>query len=102
MRTLLLEQFKFGIIIMHLCNISAHYVPASNRRIIRPYDTLKEHRHDKLMKLKFQAFKDVAHKMNLFLTVFQTDAPMIPFLSDTLKSLMRRIMGYVVRGTVLD
>ena len=54
------------------------------------------------MKLKFQAFKDVAHKMNLFLTVFQTDAPMIPFLSDTLESLMRRIMGYFVRGTVLD
>ena len=34
MRMLLLEQFKFGIIIMHLCNISAHHVPASNRRII--------------------------------------------------------------------
>ena len=88
----------YNALMQHFSTLCASKQPKNNSS----YDTLKEHRHDKLMKLKFQAFRDVAHNMNLFLTVFQTDAPMIPFLSDTLESLMRRIMGYVVRGTVLD
>ena len=70
----------YNALMQHFSTLCASKPPKNNSS----YDTLKEHRHDKLMKLKFKAFKDVAHKMNLFLTVFQTDAPMIPFLSDTL------------------
>ena len=65
-------------------------------------DTLRAHYTDKLMKVKFQAFKDIAHKLNQFFTIFQTDAPMFPFISDVLESLWRRIIGYFIRSAVLS
>ena len=50
------------------------------------YDALAIHHKDSFMPVKFQIFKDIAGKMNLYLKLFQTDSPMIPFLSDVLEA----------------
>ena len=36
------------------------------------------------MSVKLKFFKDVAHELGEFLTGFETDSPMMPFLSDSL------------------
>ena len=84
-------------VIEYYSKLCASKQPQKNKS----YDTLQAHYTDKLMKVKFQAFKDIAHKLNQFLTVFQTDAPMLPFLSDILESLLRRIMRYFIRSSVV-
>ena len=40
--------------------------------------------------------------MNAFLVIFQMEAPMLPFLSDTVEVLLRRIMSYFVTAPVLE
>ena len=54
------------------------------------------------MKAKMHFFKDISHQLNTFLTPFQTDAPMVPFLPIVLSDLIRKLMSYFVIGDVLD
>ena len=53
------------------------------------YQVLLSKRKDLLITVKFQFFEEIATKMNIFLKIFQTDAPMVPFLVDTLNELIR-------------
>ena len=89
---------QFVTIIEHFTKLPASKQPKNNTS----YDSLKVNIKDKLMKVKFHVFKDIAHKMNKFLKVFQTDAPMVPFLDEVLDSLMRNIMQYFVKHSILD
>lgn len=41
------------------------------------------------MKVKFHIMKDIAAMLNTLLKLFQTDAPVVPFLSDVLEKLLR-------------
>ena len=66
------------------------------------FDCLVANRSDSLMKAKMQFFKDISHQLNTFLTPFQTDAPMVPFLPIVLSDLIRKLMSYFVIGDVLD
>ena len=59
-------------------------------------------RTDVLMKVKLQVFKDIAHKTNKFLTVFQKDGPMVPFLAEALEEIFRCLMGYFISKTILN
>ena len=85
-------------VIEHYTKLSASKQPKNNSS----YDTLRENINDKLMKVKFHIFKDIARKMNKYLKIFQTDAPMVPFMDDVLDSLMRNIMRYFVKRSVLE
>ena len=80
----------------------AREVPSKRPKDNSSYNSLVENQNDPLMKVKMCIFKEIAHKMNTFLVMFQTEAPMLPFLSDTLEVLLRRIMGYFVTGPVLQ
>ena len=55
----------------------------------KSYHVLLSKCKDQLITTKFQFFKETAAKMNIFLKRFQTDAPMMPFLVDTLHKLIR-------------
>jgi hypothetical protein len=83
-------------------NHFAKQAPSKRPRDNKSYDNLVENQHDPLMKVKMCIFKEIAHKMNAFLVIFQTEAPMLPFLSDTLEVLLRRIMSYFVTAPVLE
>ena len=89
---------QFVTVIEHFTKLPASKQPKNNTS----YDSLKVNIKDKLMKVKFHVFKDIAHKMNKFLKVFKTDAPMVPFLEEVLDSLMRNIMQYFVKRSILD
>ena len=68
----------------------------------KSYETLVCHKNDIVMKVKFCIFRDLAHRLNVYLVKFQTDAPMMPFLADTLGSMMRDIMGFFISKSALD
>ena len=49
-----------------------------------------------------QFFKDIAKKLNVFLTRFQTNNPMLPFLSDALVEMFTFLMSMVIKRNVLN
>ena len=55
----------------------------------KSYQVLLSKCKDQLITVKFQFFEEIAAKMNIFLKRFQTDAPMVSFLVDTLDQLIR-------------
>lgn len=85
-------------VIKHFSNQPPSKRPKDNSS----FECLVVNRQDVLMKVKIQVFKDIAQKTNMFLTVFQTDAPMVPFMSDSLEELLRRLMGYFISKPILE
>ena len=49
-----------------------------------------------------QFFKDIAKKLNVFLTRFRTNNPMLPFLSDTLGEMFTSLVSMVIKQNVLN
>ena len=54
------------------------------------------------MIIKFHFSKDIADHLQIFLKGFQTDAPMVPLMSDTLKTLVRRFLKMFINNTIVD
>ena len=52
----------------------------------KSYDLLVQSHTDRLIIAKIQFFHDIANILRKFLTKFQTDNPVMPFLSDLLES----------------
>ena len=67
----------------------------------KSYDTLVRNYNDKLMLSKMQFFHDIARILREFLLYFQTDNPMMPFMSDVLEKILLRIMKMFVLKEVL-
>ena len=57
---------------------------------------------DFLVPVKLLSFKEVAKKLNEFLVVFQTDKPMAPFLTETLKDLIKTLMRKFIGKGLCD
>ena len=57
---------------------------------------------DQFMIIKFHNFKDIADHLQTFLKGFQTDAPMVLLLSDTLETLVRRFFRMFIKNTIVD
>ena len=68
-------------LIKHYLQLAPSKRPQNNSS----FDALVTAHTDKFMKVKLQIFKDVASIMQPFLKSFQTDAPMLPFLTTALK-----------------
>ena len=64
------------------------------------YATIKEASEGPLTKLEF--FISVAKQLQPFLFKFQTDAPMAPFLGQSLKDLLLTLMGRFIKKDVLE
>ena len=63
-------------------------VPGANTN----FDHLKKAIDDPLIPVKLAFLPEIASKLNLFLLVFQSDKPMIPFLVEVLENLLRRTL----------
>ena len=85
-------------VIKHYSSLAPSKRPKDNSS----YDTLVANKNDTLMKVKLQLFKDIAHKSNLYLTAFQTDAPMVPFLAQALEEILRYLMGSFISPSTLQ
>ena len=66
------------------------------------YDRLVKVFKDKLVLLKMMFFKEIAAILIGFLRPFQTDNPMVPFLSDAYEELIRKLMKMFLLGSTVD
>ena len=66
------------------------------------YATIKEACEDPLTVTKLEFFISVAKQRQPFLLKFQTDAPMAPFLGQSLKDLLLTLMGRFIKKDVLE
>ena len=66
------------------------------------YATIKEACEDPLTVTKLEFFISVAKQLQPFLLKFQTDAPMAPFLGQSLKDLLLTLMGLFIKKYVLE
>ena len=56
-----------------------------------------KHHNDKFVPLRMQFFRFLTKKLKPFLLQFQSDKPMVPFLSDSLEELLRSLMKVIVK-----
>ena len=54
------------------------------------------------MPIRLQFFQDIANQLHGYLEIFQTDRPMVPFLSDSLECLLRNLMKLIVKPEVME
>ncbi|XP_073715732.1 uncharacterized protein [Misgurnus anguillicaudatus] len=66
------------------------------------YDTVAEARIDPLTIPKLHFFMSISKNFQPFLTKYQTDVPMIPFLSKDLEDLVRSILRHFIQRDVLS
>ena len=68
----------------------------------KSYETLLSHKNDPLILVKLRFFEEIANNLNEFLVRFQTSAPMLPFLVDSLESLTRNFAERLILPDVLE
>ena len=86
------------LLINHFLSLSKSKQPKNNKS----YDRLVKVFKDKLVPLKLMFFKEIAAILNGFLRPFQTDNPMVPFLSDAYEELIRKLMKMFLLGSTVD
>ena len=67
----------------------------------KSYDLLVQSHTDSLMFAKMQFFHDIANILSEFLTKFQKDNPVMPFLSDLPEIILRRLMKFFILAEVI-
>ena len=74
----------------------------SNQPKNKSYERLTQCVNDKLIPLKLLFFKEIAGILNNFLRPFQTENPMVPFLSDAYEDLLRKLMKMFLLRSHVD
>lgn len=64
----------------------------------KSYETISSACSDPLMPAKIAFFASVAKQITPFLTAFQTDKPMLPFMSTSLYTLLKSLMGGFIKS----
>ena len=77
-------------------------LPNSKRPQCKSYDTLLLYVSDPLIKVKFHFFKDLASHLEVFLRKYQTDDPMMPFLSNELETILGCLMKMFLKDNILE
>ena len=86
------------LLINHFLTLSKSKQPKNNKF----YDWLVKVLKNKLVPLKLMFFKEIAAILNGFLRPFQTDNPMVPFLSDAYEELIRKLLKMFLSGSTVD
>ena len=82
--------------------VSSFRAPPKKAPQTASYATIKEACEDPLTVTKLEFFISVAKQLQPFLLKFQTDAPMAPFLGQSLKDLLLTLMGRFIKKDVLE
>ena len=67
----------------------------------KSFDTIKEMSSDVFLKVKMYNFISTAKLVTPFLTLYQTDRPMIPYLAGDLCNVVRRLMELFIKPNIL-
>ena len=68
----------------------------------KSYRLVKDAVADKLLLSKLAAFMSIATQLQPFLTAFQSDNPLMPFVCGELSSIVRALMKRIVKPDILD
>ena len=68
----------------------------------KSYQVLLNNVKNPLVPLYFRFFEEIASKLNGFLRRFQTDNPMVPFLVDSLETIIREMCSKFILDDVMD
>lgn len=89
-----------------LQKVGAYVKAVHEKKVTNPnnksFETISFCVKDKLFLAKLQFFKSIATILQPFLTLYQSDKPMICFLSDDLCMLLRSLMRKFVKSDCLD
>lgn len=58
--------------------------------------------NDDLVLQKFVFFEKITHKQNIFLRRFRTDAPIVPFLADTIQEIFRELRNLFILNSIMN
>ena len=89
-------------VLPHLRN----YVKAVNEKKLpdpktQSFDTVQKMLQDDFLEVKINIFISIAKEVVPFLTLYQTDRVMIPFLGDDLHRMLKYLMSRVIVNSVL-
>ncbi|KAH7977252.1 hypothetical protein HPB49_000157 [Dermacentor silvarum] len=79
------------------CKEKAHKRPTCSS-----YKVVEEAVSDQVLSAKLAFALSIAEELEPFLREFQTDKPMVPFLSAALESILRSLLSRIVKREVLD
>ncbi|GBL72501.1 hypothetical protein AVEN_115411-1 [Araneus ventricosus] len=68
----------------------------------KSYVTIKEYNSDPLLQAKMAFFQSIANEFESFLTEYQTDVPLIPFLFDLTNLVSRLLKRFVLRDALKE
>ena len=68
----------------------------------KSYHVVKDAVADRLMLSKLAAFMSIAMQLQPYLTAFQSDNPLMPFVCGELSSIVRALMKRIVKPDILD
>jgi hypothetical protein len=87
-------------------NVKTYVAKVGNKTIPNPdtvsYNVVKEHCADPLTIAKLLSFIGIANVVEPFLSFYQTDLPVLPFLGDDMFRLMRALMRRFLKGEVME
>ena len=72
-------------------------LPKSKQPSSNCYMTVRDAMNDEFAIPKFQFFSSIAALLKPFLTAYQTDAPILPYLYDDLLKLVRELMSWFIK-----
>ena len=74
----------------------------SRRPQIKSYEQIVECCFDPLVPAKLHFFLFVTGIFEPYLTRFQTDAPMVPFIFDELRAIFKKLVGLIFKKDAID
>ena len=74
----------------------------SKRPSNKSYESLVQHYKDPLIPSKLQFFAFIASIFKLFLTTFQTDHPMVPFLLNEFEKIINLLLPLIFKKDALE
>ena len=76
-------------------------VPSKRPKDNKSYNNLVQYHLNSLIPVYLHLFRDVASRLNVFLVKFQTDSPMVPFLSEEMAGILKWAMRFIIQKTAL-
>ena len=86
--------------IVELIKLFATKTPSKQPKDNASYNNLKGHYNNPFIVVYLYLFWDVAAHLNGFLIKFQTDDPIVPFLSEKMGGILRWLMDFFIRKEV--
>ena len=83
-----------------MVNVIQHFLSLTQSKGLKnnkSYDTLVKHHIDSLMLMEIQFFEDVAYVFHTYVTQYQGDALLVPFIYNEMVLLFTKTMQFCIK-----